>query len=211
MATNWTNLVNAAAQGITVLTNGSFAGNANGWILGAGWAYSANSVVHTPGNVLEMDQQNLVLVVGSVYTIALTITGTAGTLRVEMAGFERTYAAGVGLVEFTGVSQEADSSLNLEPSTAFNGAVSGISARVSTGGGWTDISDPSAPSYTNIAKPSNGQSIIYGGTPIGLLLALTYAIDVVTGGIWTDVAENSSTWTDIPSNSANWTAVPKAT
>lgn len=63
---------------------------------------------------------------------------------------------------------------------------------------WTDLAKPSGTSYTDIAKPTDGHQTIFKGTPIGLLLALTYATDVVSGSNWHNIATNSSLWTDIP-------------
>lgn len=72
---------------------------------------------------------------------------------------------------------------------------------------WTSISDNSA-SWVNIPKPLGTSSIITmtftGGTPIGLLLALTQSS--VTGS--TSVI--TSNWTNVAENPANWTPVPKA-
>lgn len=60
---------------------------------------------------------------------------------------------------------------------------------------WTKISKPST-SWTKIAKPSGGTGTS-AGTPIGLLLALTYATGVVASN-WTKITKPSGTvWTKI--------------
>lgn len=52
--------------------------------------------------------------------------------------------------------------------------------------------------WTDVPKPSNTTILTQEGTPIGLLLALTYATNNTTVKGWTDVVKPSgTTWTDI--------------
>lgn len=59
---------------------------------------------------------------------------------------------------------------------------------------WTDTSQNSA-SWTNV--PS--RDFLTAGSPIGLLLALTYS-GTQTINSWTDVTENSSSWSNVSQN-----------
>ncbi len=72
---------------------------------------------------------------------------------------------------------------------------------------WTKVAKASGTSWTKLPKASfNGTQTISQGTPIGLLLALTYAVPTTTPvpGIspWTKVAKASGT---------TWTKITKAT
>lgn len=64
---------------------------------------------------------------------------------------------------------------------------------------WTKITKPSGTSWTKLTKPTvvNGPAV---GSPIGLLLALTYATS--PGSTWTKITKASGT---------NWTKISKAT
>lgn len=63
---------------------------------------------------------------------------------------------------------------------------------------WTNISRASGTSWTNITKPTS--LAVTGGSPIGLLLSLTYAANVTTS--WTNITKASGT---------SWTNIAKAT
>lgn len=71
---------------------------------------------------------------------------------------------------------------------------------------WIDINKPAGTPYTNIPKPQGTSStmtlVFTGGTPIGLLLALTQSsvigVTSVVTSLWTNVAEHSTPWTDVP-------------
>lgn len=72
---------------------------------------------------------------------------------------------------------------------------------------WTNINKPSVTSWTTVPKPQSSIVTIVGGsggTPIGLLLALTQVVgsSSVISNIWTPVAKASGT---------SWTVIPKAT
>lgn len=69
---------------------------------------------------------------------------------------------------------------------------------------WTTVNKPSVTSWTTLTKPSNSvMTTINNGTPLGLLLALTFpSSSSVMGSLWTDVAKPSGT---------SWTTYPKAT
>lgn len=75
---------------------------------------------------------------------------------------------------------------------------------------WTTINKPSGTSWTTVTKPVGTTSVVTvtysGGTPIGLLLALTQSsvigTSIVTTDKWTTVTKASGT---------SWTTYPKAT
>lgn len=62
---------------------------------------------------------------------------------------------------------------------------------------WTKITKASGTSWTKVAKSVIGTGT--GGTPIGMLMALTYS---GTGGTWTKITKASGT---------SWTKIAKAT
>lgn len=63
---------------------------------------------------------------------------------------------------------------------------------------WINISKPSVTSWTTIPK-ATGSAGTGGGSPIGLLLSLTYAAG---GATWTTITKPTGT---------SWTTIPKAT
>ena len=65
---------------------------------------------------------------------------------------------------------------------------------------WTTIAKASITAWTAVPKPSSGSKTTGGGTPIGLLLALTTSGTAVSG--WTTIAKASGT---------PLTVIPKAT
>ena len=61
-------------------TNGSFTGNATGWTLGAGFAYSSNAVSHTSNGTAVLSQ-NIGAVSYREYLLVFTISAlTVGTV-----------------------------------------------------------------------------------------------------------------------------------
>lgn len=70
-----------------VLYNGNFTGNANGWTLGSGWAYSSNNVVHSAGNTANLEQTLLPVAQKCPYRITFCICNrTAGSVTVSLGG-----------------------------------------------------------------------------------------------------------------------------
>lgn len=65
--------------------NGTFTGNADGWALGTGWAYSANQVNATAGTASNLSQNvEGVLEGGRYYKASFVVTRSAGTLKLRM-------------------------------------------------------------------------------------------------------------------------------
>jgi hypothetical protein len=63
---------------------------------------------------------------------------------------------------------------------------------------WTDQTQPTT------TWSENGASSISIGTPIGLLLALTYATTITVSASWTDTSAVSNSWTGAGSISNSW-------
>ena len=62
---------------------------------------------------------------------------------------------------------------------------------------WSSVAAAST-TWTALAEPAN-EYVTGEGSPIGLLLALTYPGDITTVSGWTDVASPSTTWTSVAS------------
>lgn len=66
---------------------------------------------------------------------------------------------------------------------------------------WTKVTKASGTSWTKVSKPPADTPAVGGGSPIGLLLALTYGGTAVVSK-WTKVAKATGT---------AWTKITKAT
>jgi len=125
------------ATGITMskdsterLTNGSFAGNATGWTLGTGWAYSSNNVVHTVGQTGLLTQA-VGAVAGDTYIVVFTISNrTAGGVAVRLGNtydFTNTYTTNA---TFTVLFHATSTGVfEIIPESAFDGAISAVSVK----------------------------------------------------------------------------------
>lgn len=89
----------ATTTGSELAANGTFTGNANGWTLGAGWAYGSNRVAHTPGGTAALSQ-SLALARNASYRISFTLGGTVGDVTIDLAGEFNNYSAGAGAQSF---------------------------------------------------------------------------------------------------------------
>ena len=72
-------------RGATLISNGTFTGNATGWALGTGWAYSSNTAAKTAGTGADLSQ-TVTTVPGRWYVLKAMITRSAGTLQPKVAG-----------------------------------------------------------------------------------------------------------------------------
>lgn len=76
----------AKSGGSTVLTNGTFTGNADNWTLGAGWAYSTNNVAATTASTtLKQLKADMATpwTSGQVYEVKFTLSSvSAGSLTI---------------------------------------------------------------------------------------------------------------------------------
>lgn len=67
---------------------------------------------------------------------------------------------------------------------------------------WNTVASPTT-SWTDVPISTGSNTVINGGEPIGLLLALTYAGTIIIP---------NDPWTQVPNGSGtSWTSVPKAT
>lgn len=74
---------------------------------------------------------------------------------------------------------------------------------------WTNVNKPTGLSWNNVPKPVGTSSVVtntfLGGTPLGMLLAIT------TSSIVGTTIVTTSNWTSVAGHTAAWTNVPKAT
>lgn len=67
--------------------NGGFTGNADGWTLGAGWSYNANTAVRVAAAATDLSHDTFAPVAGKTYKINITYSAfTAGTLTITLGG-----------------------------------------------------------------------------------------------------------------------------
>lgn len=125
----------AVELGSDVVTNGSFTGNANGWTLGAGWAYGANKVTRTPGSPTNLTQSGLPIVEGHLYKITVVVSGiTAGTLDITLGDGE-TFTTGDNETAINYDRPGDTGELVLTPSADFDGSVESVSVEELLGTG----------------------------------------------------------------------------
>lgn len=134
-----------ALLGTEIVTNGTFTGSATGWTLGAGWSYSSNTALHTPGNTATMTQAFSGLTSGAYYYLTFTITGrTAGSVVFDLGGSTSTLAtaAVTATGTFTAVLTSTTPTLTITPTTDFDGAIDTVSLKaisVSTPQAYLDL------------------------------------------------------------------------
>ena len=122
-----------------MLTNGTFTGNADGWLLGTGWTYGDNKVTHTPGNTADLETDTgsypFTLTGDNAYKVSLNIGGTKGCVTVNLADvWSRKYVAGSGNVTFTQIAIGAGGAIYITPSNDFDGTIDSVSVTDVTGG-----------------------------------------------------------------------------
>jgi hypothetical protein len=88
--------------GTNKVTNGTFTGNANSWVVPTGWAYSSNTIVHNSNGTGSLSQ-NVNIEAGKQYRLTLTMSSrTAGALNIYCGG------AYVGLIGSNGTNYSWD-------------------------------------------------------------------------------------------------------
>lgn len=118
--------------GSNLVTNGTFTGNANGWTLNTGWAYSSNNVLHTAGNTGTLKQTLTGLAASTEYIVGLNIGGTAGTVEVQLGDVydAETISAGLGSISFfLNTDTIVDNSITITPDTNFNGTIDSVTVQ----------------------------------------------------------------------------------
>lgn len=125
----------ASTGGATILSNGTFTGNANDWTLGAGWAYETNTVVATTASATlrqALADMTSSWLDGHVYEVSFTITGhDAGSMTV---GTNADPAQGGLVVDDDGTytvlvtADDHADGLVFTP-TGFTGVIDGVTAK----------------------------------------------------------------------------------
>ena len=67
---------------------------------------------------------------------------------------------------------------------------------------WNKINKALGTGWTKMSKPALPGTIAGGGSPIGLLLSLTYTTTTISGASWTKITKASGT---------SWNKITKAT
>ncbi len=120
----------AAAQTLTmntVLYNGAFTGNADGWTLGAGWAYRIDDIERTASAVTTAYQSNLPIVAKCPYSVIYTIANrTAGQVTVSLGGTAGTARTVDGTYTET-IIAGTDGTLTFTPDADFDGRIDTVS------------------------------------------------------------------------------------
>lgn len=214
MVTSWISLTKPEIEigfGSELISNGDFSSGSSGWTVGAGWSITIKAT-HIAGNSADLLSPSFSVVAGNLYRVLFTVSDyVAGDVFVNCEdGGQDVGADDDYLFDFT-ASNTGSVSVTFEPSIDFDGSLTFVGVKEFIDLTWTDLAKPSGTSYTDLSKPTDGHSTIFSGTPIGLLLALTYASDIVSGGNWTDIAKNTALWTNVNTNAASWTNIPKAT
>lgn len=106
-----------------LVTNGTFDSDLSGWTVGADWAWSSGTALHTASSAEEMTQT--ILEAGKTYDISIDISGrTAGAITV--------YFGGIGTTTWTTNGTHTDqvtansSSFRISPWDTFDGAIDNI-------------------------------------------------------------------------------------
>jgi hypothetical protein len=116
-------------EGANIITNGTFTGNATGWVLGAGWTYGTDKVSHSSG-VNKLTQAGAV-VSKQRYIIRLTVTGTTGSVTVAVGGVSNVVNAGAGAVTLEVIATTTGGGFKIQvtPTNDFNGSIDTVSVK----------------------------------------------------------------------------------
>lgn len=132
-----TQITDRTLLGAEIIVNGTFTGSAANWTLGAGWTYSANTVVHTPGGGTGTLVQNpaIVPVVGRVYLLSYTMSNwVAGSLAVTVGGLSVTGININGTHSHSFVATSAANIVFTPNATSADYTLDNVSLREITGG-----------------------------------------------------------------------------
>jgi hypothetical protein len=127
------------------VSNGTFTGNANGWTLGAGWAYGTNNVVATnaSGNLTQLNN-NLASPFsrGCNYAVAFTVSGFSGGSVLPR----------IGSVGGTAITADGTYNQNIEcaitgsslifDGTGFTGVIDSVSVKLINDGAYGGLQSP---------------------------------------------------------------------
>lgn len=117
--------------GTDLLTNGTFTGGLTGWTAGAGWSASANTALHTVGNVATLTQAMTGMSTASSYLVTVTVTGrTAGGVTIAM-GSNSQFLNATGAWGLKAGSTTP--TFTITPTTDFDGAIDAVAVQVAPG------------------------------------------------------------------------------
>lgn len=119
-----TQLIPGAYTASNLISNGTFTGAATSWTLGAGWAYSANNILHTAGSTADAEQ-NFTAVSGALYRLTFTVGGrTAGTLTPYIGAVAGTaVSTNTTHVQYIVAGASGSVALKFTPHTDFDGTL----------------------------------------------------------------------------------------
>lgn len=124
-----------AALGAELVTNGAFTTDLSSWTVGANWAWSSGTALHTAGATATISQ-NISVITGEEYLVQYSITGTiAGLLGVSVDGVTITSYNTIeidvpGSYYATFVATSTGSvPLAFTPTSAFNAALDSVSVK----------------------------------------------------------------------------------
>ena len=111
-----------------ILYNGTFTGNATGWTLGTGWAYSSNNVLHSAGNTADLSQILTPVVWKCPYRVTFTIAGrSAGSVTASVGGGTASTLADVnGTYERIVTCGTTNYTVAITPTTDFDGTIDDV-------------------------------------------------------------------------------------
>lgn len=120
-----------ATLGADLLTNGTFTGGLTGWTAGAGWSASANTALHTVGNVATLTQAMTGMLTAGSYYVTVTITGrTAGSVTFSMGSNSVNINASGSWGMRVGSTTPT---FTLTPTTDFDGAIDSVAVQLAPG------------------------------------------------------------------------------
>lgn len=121
-----------------VVVNGDFTGNADGWTLGAGWAYGSSNVVHTSGTATLAPTPALTIVASTQYEVTFTVSGrSAGSVTAQIGGVNGT-ARSTNDTFVQVITTSGTGNLTFTPTTDFDGTIDDIKVRYSAN--WNCVS-----------------------------------------------------------------------
>lgn len=123
----------SSARGSERVTNGTFTGSASGWTVGAGWAYSSNTVVHSSNGTAALSQNNLVSI-GLMYELTYTISNwTVGSVTPSVGAVTLTARSANGTYTERFLASTT-AQLAFTPTNTARFTIDGISVKQMTGG-----------------------------------------------------------------------------
>ena len=131
---NWTEVPLAP----DVVVNGDLLGDAEGWTLGAGWAYGTNNIVHTSGTATVVPNPALTIVTATQYEVTFTVSAcTTGSITAQIGGTNGTARSANGTYAEV-LTTSSTGNLVFTPTTDFDGTIDDIKVRYSAN--WNCIS-----------------------------------------------------------------------